>query len=460
MTRTRRSTRRSAGRYPAISLSAGFLIALIALVTLAGGASRADVLGQVVVRAGTAILLALWVIAVPRPVGTARVPLTIVAAAIVLAALQLVPLPPAVWGALPGRELYRDAAMLAGGGQPWRPLAIVPSAALNALFSLLVPLAAVLFAGAARPDDRRLVLTALIVAILVSGLLELAQFAGSDQVSPFVNVRLNQPSGLLANRNHQALLLAIGCIALPAWAVLPGPGAAWRPWAALGAVLLLILMIVATGSRAGLLLGLIAMFAIPFVVRSSLRGWRGEGSRRALGRKGLALAGAALAAILVVVVAAIRAGRSESFDRLRDADIGNDMRTRGLSTVLGLVREHWIAGSGFGSFDALFRAAEPFALLKPTYFNHAHNDFLELAMTGGLPALLLLVAALAWGVRRGLVHWRSGDPVGRLGAATVLLVLLASVFDYPARTPVVMAILAIAATWLAQAPAARDRGRL
>ncbi len=36
---------------------------------------------------------------------------------------------------------------------------------------------------------------------------------------------------------------------------------------------------------------------------------------------------------------------------------------------------------------------EPDALLRADYANHAHNDWLEVALTGGLPALLILAAA-------------------------------------------------------------------
>src|SRR3546814_14825252 len=72
------------------------------------------------------------------------------------------------------------------------------------------------------------------------------------------------------------------------------------------------------------------------------------------------------------------------------------MRARGLPTVLSMIAAYFPAGAGFGGFDPIFRLHEPFRLLKPTYFNHAHNDFLEVVLDGGLPAALLLLVAIGW----------------------------------------------------------------
>ena len=115
-----------------------------------------------------------------------------------------------------------------------------------------------------------------------------------------------------------------------------------------------------------------------------------------------------------------------------------------------------------GSFDAMFRIHEPLALLKPTYFNHAHNDFIEIVLDAGLPGLLILLAALIWWGWASMRAWRSAGKNGTgksdigksgamlpmLGSATLLLVLIASIFDYPARTPMIMAMVVLAAAWL------------
>ena len=113
------------------------------------------------------------------------------------------------------------------------------------------------------------------------------------------------------------------------------------------------------------------------------------------------------------------------------------------------------AGAVQGGVAWLFMAVEPEALLKPTYFNHAHNDYLELLIEGGLAGAAILAAALAWWARAAWRAWRlpaGGEALrARLGAIVVLLVLMASATDYPARTPLVMATLALAAGWLSAA---------
>jgi O-antigen ligase len=153
-----------------------------------------------------------------------------------------------------------------------------------------------------------------------------------------------------------------------------------------------------------------------------------------------------------------------SINRLFANDPGQDMRSRGLPTVLSMITDYFPFGSGLGGFDPIFRIHEPFELLKPTYFNHAHNDFLEIAIDAGLPGLALLLAALCWWGWASVRAWRTGSGsdamLARLGSAMLLLVLLASIFDYPARTPAIMSLVAIAGVWLSGCSGARRASSL
>ena len=101
----------------------------------------------------------------------------------------------------------------------------------------------------------------------------------------------------------------------------------------------------------------------------------------------------------------------------------------------------------------MFRMHEPLSLLKLTYFNHAHNDLIEIVLDAGLPGLALLVAGIAWWAMASLRAWRTepgmDHALPKLGSAMLLFVLLASGFDYPARTPMIMAAIVLAASWLA-----------
>ncbi len=438
---SRRSTERPA-------LATLLLAAMLTLATLTGGASFPDTLGQAVVRTGSMLLVAIAIGSTQRfDLRSYRNLGFILAAAILIVLLQLVPLPPALWRALPGRAWFDIGAGVPAVADAWRPAAIVPDGARNALFALIVPTCTLLLVATVPRRELKLVVPFLVAMVGLSSVLAAMQFAGSTFDNPFINERLGFASGLLANRNHQALFLAIGIVAALHWAT-TRPLAPWRVAAGGITVLWFALMILATGSRAGLMLGLVALLAgtvlgISVARRAGLR----------LSRRMAFLVGVAGVLVCVGLVAAsLYAGRSASLDRLNDAVIGDDMRIRALPVVLEMVRTYLPLGAGQGGFATLFAVVEPDRLLKPTYFNHAHDDFLELLIESGIPGALLLIAALAWFARRTWIVWRhtpDGDTLrGRLGSIIIALVLLASFTDYPARTPIIMVVLVVAAAWL------------
>lgn len=431
------------------SLFLVLLIGFLGVLWVAGGASRADTWGQVVVRAVAWLILVGITLAGERPKLSSAKPVAwLLLATLSLVLLQLVPLPPAVWQALPGRTVLLPAIE---GDQPWRPLAMVPGATVNAASSLVVPFATfLLLTGLPKRSHSSLpaILLGLVAASMLLGLL---QFSGAQFLNPLLNATLGQVSGSFANRNHFALFLAMGCFLAPAWAFARRDGVWRRAPVALALVLLFMLTILATGSRAGLLLGVIALGGCVVFSWPSLRRELRSAPRWFL--PALALGITAIAIALVVI--SVGADRANSIHRALIGNESEDMRSRGLPTVWAMVKTYFPAGSGFGGFDPLFRMHEPFSLLKLTYFNHAHNDFLEVALDGGLPAILLMTAALCWWLIASIRVWRApwgeSDMRGRLGSAMLTLVFTASAFDYPARTPMMMAMIVIAGVWLAKA---------
>jgi O-antigen ligase len=442
------ATTRRPGRIAPPSLSSVLLLAMLATLWIAGGGSRADVSGQVIVRtvAVLALVAAILFGRMPERHGVLPVAGLLLAAA-ALPLVQLVPLSPGLWQALPGRALFVEAATVTGQPQPWRPLAIVPAGTLNAAASLLIPAAVLLLLAQLREDERAWlpgVLLAVITASTVAGLL---QFSGMGSNNPLINDSVGQVSGTFANRNHLALFLALGCLLAPVWAFRGGRRPGWRAPVALALVLLFALVILATGSRAGLVLGALGLAAGPLLVRAEIA--------RALRRYPRwvvpALGAAILAVVIALILMSVAADRAVSINRALAVDPGQDMRGRALPTVLSMIAIYFPAGAGLGGFDPLFRIHEPFALLKTTYFNHAHNDWLEVVLDGGLLGLLLLLAAVAWWAWASVRAWRTaGATLARLGSVMLLLVMLASLFDYPARTPMMMATMVIAALWLAR----------
>jgi O-antigen ligase len=362
----------------------------------------------------------------------------------------LVPLPPSIWRSLPGRAAFTDS--LISPPDLWRPWSLVPGATVNALFSLVVPLSVLVLATGIREEQKRWILVAVLTVIALSLLVGLLQFTGAGIINPFVNGTPGAVDGMIANRNHFALLLAIGLLIAPVWGVGAGSASRVRAPIALGFVLLLVLAILASGSRAGIALSVVAL-VLGFVI--SRRGMKL--ALRRYPRWTLPAIGTGITAVIVIfVLVSFTVGRAASIDRLVVDDTGADMRSRGLPVVLAMIRAYFPFGSGLGSFDPIFRLHEPFSLLKPTYFNHAHDDFLEIVLTAGLPGLLLLTTAIAWWAWRSVAAWRGEAVLPRLGSATLLLILLASVVDYPARTPIIMAMATIAAIWLGGAGRGSD----
>jgi O-antigen ligase len=129
-----------------------------------------------------------------------------------------------------------------------------------------------------------------------------------------------------------------------------------------------------------------------------------------------------------------------------------------------MLAEFMPVGSGFGSFDPVFRGFEPDSSLDVRFFNHAHNDLLELAISGGAIALLLLAVFVVWWIVRSWAAFRPyrnrarSALVARAGAIMIAILFLASLVDYPLRTPLMAAIFAVAAAWLARSDAPSGAG--
>jgi O-antigen ligase len=294
----------------------------------------------------------------------------------------------------------------------------------------------------------RLLLAQLVVGIAcASALLGLLQFAaGGTDLHLFRTTSENSAVGLFANRNHQAVLMAC---ALPILAAVTSirlrqeeQRSARLRGITLSAAVLLLMGLAATGSRMGLLLGVIglASAAAIWAVRPE-----GLGIRRLRSRAwliGAGLAGAAIASVAVLIA------RSGSFARLMNDPLGQT-RADAIGPILKATRSFLPFGSGFGTFEPVYRRFEPDSLLSNVYLNQAHNEPLQLALEGGIPALVLLLLFLAWWVHAAFRSVRprgsaSRRAVGIAMTATTFILMLSSLVDYPLRTPLLSALFAIA----------------
>jgi O-antigen ligase len=417
-------------------VAAGLLIAALIL----GGASRLEVLSTLLVRLAAIGVLVLLVArrdsfrTLGRP--------WLAFAAVVLVIAQLIPLPYQVWSALPGRQLEVDILKQLPDPHRWMPLSMHPPGTFNTLLSLLPPLAMLLCMPLVGSKWRRRLVYALIAIAMINGLFGMMQLATGEDSPLRLYAVTNRDSavGLFANRNHSASLMACAIPFLLWWAGAPSaklPGST-RGLLAGGAICILIISVAATASRSGVVLALVATAVSALAYHAGrfrhLR-WR---TRIAVIAAGVLLVATAIGLFPLAL------------SRFAEASPAEELRFLVLNDLIGLARAVFPAGSGFGSFDLVYRGYENVDILRPTYLNHAHNDLIELLIEGGLPGLLLLVAALFWYVRAAtltIAARRKKRPEAELAIAALLAIVMLlahSIFDYPLRTPALACVLAFA----------------
>jgi O-antigen ligase len=425
--------------------------ALAFVLALSGGASRFDEDQQAVVRLAAILVLgvSLWPLDF-KPLIQRPGLLLAAAAAYLLLLIQLIPLPPGVWAALPGHGPYASIAS-AAGAVVWRPLSLTPDLTLNALYALLPATAAGVGALYLEGRQRIWLARAAVIIACASAVLGVMQ-VGAGEAGPHLYRITSEdaPVGLLANRNHQAAFLSC---ALPLIGALAGvrrrdegdPRIALS--LALGAAGMLVLAVISTGSRMGLLLCLVGCLA-------GLWAYKAAGRRLLPKRPVLRLAFAAGALVLLAGVG-LAAARGGAVERLAHTNRVSETRAAMVEPLLTTAKAFAPLGSGFGSFDSVFRRFEPRTLLSTIYMNEAHNEPLQLAIEGGAPALLLLVAfAVWWTLTATRVLGRGRSTSGRALAiawtATTVILMTSSLVDYPLRTPLLSVLFVLACVEMAR----------
>lgn len=437
-------------------------------IALTGGGSRSDIQSLLILRPA-AVLVAAYALFAARAgdLRSVRGPLAILAALMLLSLLQLVPLPWSVWTGLPQRELVADASVLVGLGGAPRPLSLDPNRTWNTFFSLFVPLAAVLLTAIQGPERRRLIVPLLMMVGLLSAALGFLQAIGGNRLHFYDISHAGYPVGLFANKNHQSVLL-LWLIMASCWFATTLDARRHSAKGAIGGAVALILvlfpLLVLTGSRAGLLLSLPALLASAwFLFRApAMEVILTRAGRRAKILVGIVLT-ALLAPLLFVFSVLATSDRMTALSRLFAAEAAEDLRWQYLPIFGRMALDFAPFGSGFGSFEKVFNLYEPSEMLSSRYMNQAHNDLMQIAIEGGIPALLILAGALFWAVRTIWKVWRSSS-VGATNLAvfavgSLALWSAASLVDYPLRTPIVAMLVASLTAWLSMLSTQRPLGR-
>jgi hypothetical protein len=421
---------------------------------LFGGASRLNPIGLMITEA-LGVLALTPAILRSRDRVFARLAIAaivVLALATALVLLQLVPLPPALWKGLPGREALANAVALIGLPNRWRPMSLAPDETQGAVLFLLAP--AGMFLGCLQCNARErqwLVLAALCIALLsvIAGAVQMAGGAGGH-AQFYAGAASGVPNGFFANRNHQAafMIAAIGLsTALVSRHELP-LSFERRPFVIVALMLLFTVSAAATLSFAGLLLLAPVLVVAMVILQGHLTGLN---RRVRLAIPVVTAIGVAAAFIVLLVGAHI--------DRFVDNGMGVFGRAQVMTNVVAAGRTFQPVGSGLGTFDMVYRSVEPLDQIVPEYLNHVHNDYVELWLEGGWPAVTLIAAALFWWGFGAYAAWfglsRADTAMARSGSLITAALLIQSVLDYPLRTPALAVVFAFACALMLPAPLIR-----
>lgn len=310
-----------------------------------------------------------------------------------------------------------------------------PWATERALYDWLPPAAAFLGCAALPASAQRQGLGLLIVLVAGSLLLAVLQLTAPQDsiVNPFPDWQPNF-NGLFANQNHQATAFAVAAILLltwPAQATSPTSSTAGR----IGLAGLFLAGMALTNSRGMALIAAAALLVLPLA-----NGWMGRQIRSEGGTWRVVAAVAAQVTGFAVVMASTLGW----------------MQVDHLEEIRGILRDvtaelAWNAmpfGSGAGSYVPWMDAHLPDALLQPYYYNHAHNEYVQWWLEGGvlgLGGIFLLLAGFCWARPRRVSRAPRAEGTWVGAWLGIGCVLAHSIVDYPLRTPA----LATATAWLA-----------
>ena len=364
--------------------------------------------------------------------------------------LQLIPMPPSVWSGLPGRGEIASAYEAAGMTLPWLPISLYPTATWLGLLSLVPATAVFLAMLSLERHSRRVLILVIFIVIFASAVLDMLQIMGGEE-SPLRLYAVTNPGravGFFANSNHNAAFLYSAIPFVTAYAI--GLVLDHRRHRAIGLVLLALLILAIiiglslTQSRAGMALLFVAGLS------SLLLAWRHN-----QGQSGRRLLRFAIGANLVALLLAFQFGFVAFMQRAEGQGL-EDMRWPVAQVTSQAAIANLPFGSGFGTFTPIYEKFAPRTFLTEKYVNHAHNDWLELWLTGGAPAIVIAVGFLAWLAASTFRLWSRGHqetPVldralAQAAPIVIVLLLLHSAMDYPLRTAALSVLFAIACGYL------------
>lgn len=412
-------------RWSRVLLAAAGILLLAAMILGGNAKGKGDTLVHAVAVLALGLSLLSW-----RPAALNRlqdVTFWILIGGLALGALQLTPLPVGIFADLPQRAEVLAELRSAGLDPHWIPMTLDRWGTIRVMLALLCFLAMWMLCTILSADARtRLLKLGVAVAVPMA-------LYGFAQAS--FKLDTTGANGLFENRNHYATLMAM----LLPFAFAAARQARERNAIAFGmawhaTVVAMLLAAALSFSRVGSVLALLSAIAALSVL--------GGGKAHTYASRRNALIPLAIATV---------AGGYFASDRLLQrfsSDLLADLRWQYFENSWEVLRAYFPWGSGFGSFRPVYAQFEPLQSLGEfTYANHAHNELLQNAIEGGLPALVLMgafIGVIAVAAARAFSRGSDTDYWRRAALISVCVPLLHSLVDYPLRTLACSVVLALA----------------
>ncbi len=415
----------------------------LALCILFGGASNAGFLANAALQIlGAGLLVAAaWSIPQQSDGGTdwlGRIAWLICG----ITLLQFVPLPFSIWEALPGRsQISSELASLGSRPKP----TLVTLSLHESIASLVWAIPAIaVFVALRRSVEgwERLASLAILASSLIALMIGLVQvFAGRESWAYFYEITNTTVVGVFANANHMAALLLVTIPFLTAvfreqLNSRKATGIELGLLAALCAILIAIGIALA-GSFTGYSLIIPVVAASSVILFPLARRWHSW----------LFLAGLGLGAAVFALVGPGQLSFGTNAPRPR---VGREVLFERTWQAIG---DFFPSGTGLGTFQEIYARYESTDEIDRTYANHAHSDYLEIALELGLPGVLILSVFLIWWSAKAIAIW-SNDNSSPFAQAAVIAsgtLLLHSAWDYPLRTAALSVVFVMACVLMSKA---------
>jgi exopolysaccharide production protein ExoQ len=426
---------------PRVSGQSGMLAATFLVLALAlGGGGSPEPLPEMILEGLAALFAGLWMLGTLGAPHWRQVPRSawIIAGIVAgLPLLQLIPLPPFAWQALPGRAIEVDALGLIGEQSSWRTLALAPARTLASLLSLGPPLLLLVMTSALEENSRLALIRSIALMAVATLVLGAVQHAAADgSVLLLYSETGGALFGFQANNNSTADFLLVALITGP----LLVRGLAERrqipnrPATVLSIAGIFMALcafgVVLTSSRMGIALLPIPVLASFWILRPWIRFTR---------RTYLATLVAALVALpICFVLAQTNPVLARVVARFDSENFAHEVRPQLWRDGLFTAQKYFPFGVGMGDFVPAYIADERLEVIGQDITNRAHNDLIELTVEAGLLGLAALSAVcfmLVRDVQRSLrdatklsagLIWFAGTALGILA--------LHSMVDYPFRS--------------------------